>query len=55
MRAKKVKTHKCVLSDHDNCRFQSVLFVIKSLTVGTKCVFKHQDLQRIDLKLNKYE
>ena len=28
---------------------------IKSLILGTKCVFKHQDLQRICLKLNKYE
>ena len=27
----------------------------KSLISGTKCVFKHQDFQIIDLKLSKYE
>ena len=29
--------------------------VIKSLIFGTKCVFKHQDLQMCDLKLNKHD
>ena len=28
---------------------------MKSLILGTKCVFKNQDLQRIDHKLKKYE
>ena len=28
---------------------------IKSLLLGTKCVFKHQDLQKFGFKLNKYE
>ena len=28
---------------------------IKSLVLGTKYVLKHQDLQRMHLKLNKYE
>ena len=28
---------------------------IKSLILGAKCALKHQDLQRIDLKSNKYE
>ena len=27
---------------------------MKSLILGRKCVFKHHDLKRIDLKLNKY-
>ena len=35
--------------------FNLFYFLIKSLMLGTKCVLKHQDLQLIDLKLNKYE
>ena len=35
--------------------FNLFYLLIKSLVFGIKCVFKHQDLQRIDLKLNKYE
>ena len=38
-------------ADHDQSRFYSVLLALIS---GTKCVFKHQDLQMFSLKLNKY-
>ena len=42
-------------ADHDYCRFKHFYLLIKSLILGTQRLFKHQDLQRIDLKLNKYE
>ena len=34
--------------------FYLFTLLFKSLIVGTKCVFKHEDLQRIDLNLNRY-
>ena len=33
----------------------AIYFFIKSLILGVECVFKHQYLQRIDLRLNEYE
>ena len=35
--------------------FNMFYYSIKSLLLGKKSVLRHQDLQRIDLKLNKYE
>ena len=37
-----------------NVAFKFFYLLIKSLILGTKCVFKHQDLQRLTLILNKY-
>ena len=34
---------------------RSFYLPIKSQLLGTKCVFKNQDLQMFGLKLNKYE
>ena len=42
-------------ADHDYCRFQVVLLANQIIDIGTKYVFKHQDLQMVDLKLSKYE
>ena len=42
-------------ADDDYRHFESVLFVDQITDIGKKYVFKHQDLQRIDLKLNKYQ
>ena len=33
--------------------FNLFYLLVKSLILGTKCVFKYQDLQGMDLKLNK--
>ena len=39
----------------DNVIFNLLYLWIKSLILGTKCAFEHQDLQRTDVKLNKFE
>ena len=35
--------------------FLSILYQIKSQLLRAKCTFRHQELQMIGLKLNKYE
>ena len=48
-------SHKHERADYDYCRFSVFYLSIESLILGIKCVFKHQDLQRKDLKIMKYE
>ena len=38
---------------HDYSFFNMFYYQMKSM--GTKCVFKHQDLQMFGLKINKFE
>ena len=42
-----------LLAKGDYIRFNPFYYPIKSQLLGTKCVFKHQDLQMFDLKINK--
>ena len=41
------------VTDANYCHFNLFYLSIKSLILGKKCVFKHQDLQMFGLKLKK--
>ena len=45
-----------VPTDDDYWLFSICFYLLtKSLLLGMKCVYKHQDLQKFVLRLNKYE